>query len=74
MKCVQTYEIITIFARQFTTHKLVMVQRTSYLPPVTEIIRLQGREHILNLSNYGNTDSPGSGFGDGDIIDIPDIF
>lgn len=51
-----------------------MVQRTSYLPPVTEIIRLQGREHILNLSNYGNTDSPGSGFGDGDIIDIPDIF
>ena len=51
-----------------------MLKRVLYLPPVAETIRLQGREHILNLSNYGQDNTPGSDFEDDDIIDIEDLF
>ena len=39
-----------------------------YVPPVSETIVLQGRECILELSNYGQNNEPGQGFDPGSII------
>ena len=51
-----------------------MDKRTLYTPPVTEVIRLQGQEHLLQLSNYGNPGSAGSDFDPGNILDNPIFF
>lgn len=46
----------------------------TYLPPETETVLLQGRETILDLSNYGLTGQAGAGFGDSNIIEDPNFF
>lgn len=42
-----------------------MDHQTLYLAPQAEVILLQGREQILNLSNYGGDNAPGQGLGGG---------
>lgn len=51
-----------------------MDKASLYIPPVAEVIRLQGQEHLLQLSNYGDPGSAGSDFGPGDILDNPILF
>ena len=46
-----------------------MDKHTLYTPPTTEVIQLQGQEHLLQLSNYGNPGSAGGDFDSGDILD-----
>lgn len=50
------------------------MNKNVYVPPVADIVRLEGRDRILELSNFGDPGEPGTGFGDGDIIDIPILF
>lgn len=51
-----------------------MDNRKTYLPPVTDVVELHPREHILDLSNYGAPGEPGNGFEGGNIIDNPIYF
>jgi len=46
----------------------------TYLPPMTDVVLLQGRECILDLSNYGTPGQAGASFGNGNIIDYPESF
>ena len=50
------------------------MKKNVYVPPVTDIVHLEGRECILDLSNFGDPGNAGAGFGDGNDIDIPDLF
>lgn len=45
-----------------------MRKDTNYIPPMTEVIQLVGKDHLLQLSNYGSPGQAGSDFGSGDII------
>ena len=51
-----------------------MTDLKTYQTPETDIIVLQGRDHILELSNYGTPGQPGSGFEGGNTIDNPIFF
>ena len=51
-----------------------MQQKLFYTSPCTECVLLQPEQRILDLSSFGNSGEPGTGFGNGDIIDIPDLF
>lgn len=42
-----------------------MTDLKTYQTPETDIIVLQGRDHILELSNYGNPNAPGQSLGSG---------
>ena len=49
------------------------MQMQPYLVPEVEVVILQPGRAILELSNYGDPGTPGSGFGGGGggIIDYP---
>lgn len=52
-----------------------MNKRTDYLSPQAEVIVVCGRESILNLSGFGDTNEPGSIFTPGgNVIDYPTDF
>ncbi len=53
-----------------------MDKRTIYLPPLAEVVFIQGRESLLNnLSGFGDTNAPGQSFIPGDtVIDYPIDF
>lgn len=51
-----------------------MQQKLFYTSPCTECVLLRPEQRILALSSYGNSGEPGTGFGDGDIIDNPVLF
>ena len=46
-----------------------MDKRTLYTPPTTEVIQLQGQEHLLQMSNMGDPGEPGGDFEPDDILD-----
>ena len=45
-----------------------------YVPPQVEVLQLESHDCILELSNFGTPGAPGTGFGNGDIIDGGLIF
>lgn len=45
-----------------------MDKQCVYTAPTSTVIELQGRDAILELSNFGQDNAPGSGYGSGDII------
>ena len=52
-----------------------MEKNSVYLPPVAEVILMQSSESLLNLSNFGDTNTPGQSFTPGDtVIDYPVDF
>ena len=46
----------------------------TYLPPASDVVLLQGREPILDLSQFGEDNAAGIGFGSGNTIDYPITF
>lgn len=51
-----------------------MDHQTLYLAPQAEVILLQGREQIMNLSNYGAPGQAGNNFSGDQVIDVLDSF
>lgn len=49
------------------------MQFSTYTAPEVDVIMLQPGQNLLVLSDYGDTGQAGGGFGDGDIIDVPDF-
>ncbi len=48
-----------------------MKERIIYTAPTAQPIVLQPEGALLNLSNYGDNNAPGEGFGGGNVLDNP---
>lgn len=46
-----------------------MEKHPFYIPPVTEVIRLESQEFILNVSGFGDSGSAGDPFDPDNILD-----